>query len=173
MIASRAIRSCLFSFCFLAMGTMGMAGTSMAGPLETAFLDALSGNWVGNGRAATSQGETPINCDVNSDLRGPRLSLRADCSSQGQSGAIGMSLYFSDMSRQFHGQLLSPLRYISGGLIGTMSRGDLFLRLAADDGSEGRILFVEEGPNQVRLLVTTIVEGSNITVLDLPLVRAN
>lgn len=170
MIASRAIRSCLIGMALLATG---MAGTSMAGPTENAFLAALSGNWIGNGRAATSRGETPINCDVNGNIRGQRLSMRADCSSQGQSGSIGMSLYHSDMSRQFHGQLLSPLRYISGGLIGTMSRGDLFLRLAAEDGSEGRLLFVEEGPDQVRLLVTTIVEGSNITVLDLPLVRSN
>lgn len=170
MIASRAICSCLIGMGLLATG---MAGTSMAGPAENAFLAALSGNWIGNGRAATSRGETPINCDVNGNIRGQRLSMRADCSSQGQSGSIGMSLYHSDMSRQFHGQLLSPLRYISGGLIGTMSRGDLFLRLAAEDGSEGRLLFVEEGPDQVRLLVTTIVEGSNITVLDLPLVRSN
>lgn len=168
MTISRAIRSC-----FLALGLLvtGMASACVAGPAENAFLTALSGSWIGNGRAATSQGETPINCDVNGNLRGQRLSIRADCSSQGQSGSIGMSLYHSDMSRQFHGQLLSPLRYISGGLIGTLSRGDLFLRLSADDGSEGRLLFVEEGPNRIRLLVTTIVEGSNITVLDLPLVR--
>lgn len=170
MTVSRTIRSVLLSLCLLALG---MAGTSVAGPAETAFLTGLSGNWIGNGRAATSQGETPINCDVQGQLRGQRLSLRADCSSQGQSGSIGMSLYHSEMSRQFHGQLLSPLSYISGGLNGTMSRGDVFLRLAADDGSEGRLLFVEEGPNQVRLLVTTVVEGSSITVLDLPLVRAN
>lgn len=170
MISSRTICSCLFSLGFFAAS---MTGPSIAGPAESAFLHALSGNWIGNGRAATSQGETPINCDVNGQLRGEQLSLRADCSSQGQSGAIGMSLYFSDMSRQFHGQLLSPLRYISGGLNGTMSRGDVFLRLAADDGSQGRLLFVEEGINQVRLLVTTVVEGSNITVLDLPLVRAH
>lgn len=169
MTVFRAIRSCLFSLGLLATG---MGGTGMAGPAETAFLNALSGDWIGNGRAATSQGETPINCNVNGRMRGERLSLRADCNSQGQNGSIGMSLYHSEMSRQFHGQLLSPLRYISGGLNGTMSRGDVFLRLAADDGSEGRLLFVEEGPNQIRLLVTTIVEGSNITVLDLPLVRA-
>lgn len=171
MIANRIIRSCLFSLTMLATGMA--AGTGVAGPTETAFLNALSGAWIGNGRAATSQGETTINCDVRGNMRGQSLSLRADCDSQGRSGSIGMSLYHSDMSRQFHGQLLSPLRYISGGLIGSMSRGDVFLRLAADDGSEGRLLFVEEGPNQIRLLVTTIVEGSNITVLDLPLVRAH
>lgn len=171
MITYPVIRSCLFSLTMLA--TAMAANAALAGPAETAFLNALSGDWIGNGRAATSQGEAVINCDVRGNMRGQSLSLRADCRSQGQSGSIGMSLYHSDMSRQFHGQLLSPLRYISGGLIGNMSRGDVFLRLAADDGSEGRLLFVEEGPNQIRLLVTTIVEGSNITVLDLPLVRAN
>lgn len=170
MITSRAIRSCLLSVAVLATS---MVSSSFAGPAETAFLNALSGDWIGNGRAATSQGEAVINCNVNGRMRGQTLSLRADCNSQGQGGSIGMSLYHSDMSRQFHGQLLSPLRYISGGLNGTMSRGDLFLRLAADDGSQGRLLFVEEGANQFRLLVTTVVEGSNITVLDLPLVRAN
>jgi hypothetical protein len=55
----------------------------------------------------------------------------------------------------------------------TRARGDLFLRLSADDGSQGRLLLVAQGSNQVRLLVTTIVNGSNITVFDLPLARTS
>ncbi|MFK7793072.1 MAG: hypothetical protein AB8B88_10440 [Devosiaceae bacterium] len=149
-----------------------LASPSFAGPNETQFLQSLSGQWLGQGRAATSQGETPVQCSVDSRLsNGGRLSLRANCEAQGRSGNIGMSLYFSDMTRQFHGELSSPLNYISGGLNGRLSRGDLFLRLSADDGSEGRLLLVAEG-QQLRLLVTTVVDGASITVFDLPLSRA-
>lgn len=144
-----------------------------AGVAEVSFLQALEGQWTGQGRTATAQGEAPVLCQVEGRMRSAvRVSLRAACSSQGQSGTIGMSLYFSDMSRQFHGELTSPVRYISGSLVGELARGDLFLRLAADDGSEGRLLLVAEGPDRVRLLVTTVVNGANITVFDLPLVRS-
>ncbi len=144
----------------------------MAGPAETQFLQALEGRWSGQGRAATSDGEAPVLCDVEGRLRnGGQISFRADCRAQGQSGTISMSLYFSDMSRQFHGELSSPLNYISGGLNGRLSRGDLFLRLAANDGSEGRLLLVAQGEGGLRLLVTTVVDGASITVFDLPLTR--
>ena len=147
-------------------------GTGHAGPQEVTFIQALEGRWSGQGRAATTEGETPVLCDVQGRLHGTaRISLRADCRTQGQSGTIGLSLYFSDMTQQFHGEISSPLNYISGDLNGRLSRGDLFLRLAAEDGSEGRLLLVAEGAQDVRLLVTTIVNGANITVLDLPLVR--
>ncbi|MFN3169676.1 MAG: hypothetical protein ACE37E_03185 [Hyphomicrobiales bacterium] len=148
-------------------------GPGYAGPAEVSFLQTLEGRWTGQGRAATTQGETPVLCEVESQMQAAaRISLRANCRTQGQSGNIGMSLYFSDMTQQFHGELTSPLNYISGGLNGRLSRGDLFLRLSADDGSEGRLLLVAQGSNQVRLLVTTIVDGANITVFDLPLARA-
>ena len=153
-------------------GALAVPGSAMAQSAETGFLQALAGTWSGEGRAATTQGEVPVRCDVESFLRsGARLSLRADCRSQNQSGTIGMSLYFNDMTQQFHGELSSPLNYISGGLNGRLARGDLFLRLAAEDGSEGRLLLVAEGPGQVRLLVTTIVNGANVTVFDLPLTK--
>ena len=148
-------------------GTLGYAG-----PTEVSFLQALEGRWSGQGRAATADGETPVVCNVHGQLRGAaRITLRADCETQGQSGVIAVSLYFSDMTQQFHGELSSPLDYISGGLNGRLARGDLFLRLSADDGSEGRLLLVAEGPSRVRLLVTTVVNGANITVFDLPLAR--
>lgn len=140
---------------------------------QTSYLANLSGQWSGQGRAATNEGETPVVCSVDSELNGVRLNMTARCETQGRNGRIDMQLYYSDMSRQFHGELSSPLTYISGGLNGRLSRGDLFLRLAADDGSEGRLLFVTEGDQQVRLLVTTIVDGASITVLDLPLSRSN
>ncbi len=151
----------------------GLAGpTAAAGPQEVGFLQTLQGAWSGQGRAATSNGELPVLCDVQGHLRSDtRIALSATCRAQGQSGTIGMNLYFSDMTRQFHGELSSPLSYIRGSLIGRLSRGDLFLRLAAADGSEGRLLFVAQGSNQVRLLVTTIVNGANVTVFDLPLAR--
>lgn len=149
------------------------AGTpSYAGPTEVSFLQALEGQWSGQGRAATSDGETPVLCEIDSQLRGAaRLSMRANCQAQGRSSTIALSLYFSDMTQQFHGELLSPLNHISGGLNGRLARGDLFLRLSAEDGSEGRLLLVAEGPSRVRLLVTTIVNGANITVFDLPLAK--
>ena len=150
-----------------------LAAPSSAGPAETGFLQSLEGQWLGLGRAATTQGEIPVECEVEGRLAGgSRLSLRARCQTPRQSGTIGMSLYFSDMTQQFHGELTSPLNYISGGLNGRLARGDLFLRLSADDGSEGRLLVVSEGPGQVRLLVTTIVQGANVTVFDLPLARS-
>jgi hypothetical protein len=150
-----------------------IGGQGYAGPHEVSFLQALEGRWSGQGRAATTQGEAPVLCEVEGRLRGTaRISLMADCRTQGQSGTIGMSLYFSDMTQQFHGEITSPVNYISGDLNGRLSRGDLFLRLAADDGSEGRLLLVAQGAHGVRLLVTTIVNGANITVLDLPLARA-
>jgi hypothetical protein len=152
---------------------VGWPGGAQHAQAQSAYLHQLAGQWSGQGRAATSEGETPILCDVDSQLRGETLNLRAACSVQGQSGNLGMQLYFSDMSQQFHGELTSPLNYASGGLHGRLSRGDLFLRLAARDGSEGRLLFVAEGEGQMRLLVTTIYQGSSITVLDLPLVRSN
>ena len=146
--------------------------TSLAGPLEVAFLQSFEGRWIGVGRAATTQGETPVECSIEGRMRGDaRISLQAQCRTQGQSGRIDISLYFNDMTQQFHGELSSPLSHISGGLHGRLSRGDLFLRLAARDGSEGRLLVVAEGPAQLRLLVTTIVDGASITVFDLPLVR--
>lgn len=160
---------------FLAALCVGLwaGGPGYAGPAEVSFLQTLEGRWTGQGRAATTQGETPVLCEVESQMQAAaRISLRANCRTQGQSGNIDMSLYFSDMTQQFHGELTSPLNYISGGLNGRLSRGDLFLRLSADDGSEGRLLVVAEGAHQVRLLVTTIVDGANITVFDLPLARA-
>ncbi|MGD1885544.1 MAG: hypothetical protein ACFB01_00125 [Cohaesibacteraceae bacterium] len=158
---------------WFAAAMMTVALPAHAGVAETGFLQALAGQWVGQGRAATSDGETPVLCEVEGTMRSDiRVSLRASCSAQGQSGTIGLSLYFSEMSRQFHGQITSPVRYISGSLVGELARGDLFLRLAADDGSEGRLLFVTEGQGRVRLLVTTVVNGANVTVFDLPLVRS-
>lgn len=166
------IRRCAVVMAALCVG-VGMGGVSAAGPAESQFLQSLEGQWSGQGRAATTQGEIAVVCDVLGQLHSAaRISLRADCRTQSRSGRIGMSLYFSDMSQQFHGELTSPLNYISGGLNGRLSRGDLFLRLSADDGSEGRLLVVAQGGNQVRLLVTTIVNGANITVFDLPLSRA-
>lgn len=148
-------------------GSVGVAGTN-----EVVFLQLLEGRWAGQGRAATTQGEIAVLCDVQGELHSAaRISLNANCRTSNQSGRIGMSLYFSDMTQQFHGELSSPLNYISGGLSGRLSRGDLFLRLSADDGSEGRLLLVAQGTNEVRLLVTTIVNGANITVFDLPLAR--
>ncbi|MEM6712097.1 MAG: hypothetical protein AAF590_07420 [Pseudomonadota bacterium] len=158
-------------FSVFAVGAMTVSPLS-AGPVEQGFLQSLEGEWLGLGRAATTQGEVPVECLVESRLtQSSRLSLRAQCQTSSQSGSIGMSLYFSDMTQQFHGELTSPLSYISGGLNGRLARGDLFLRLSADNGSEGRLLMVAEGPDQVRLLVTTIVEGASITVFDLPLAR--
>ena len=138
---------------------------------QSAYLNQLAGAWIGQGRAASSNGETPITCDVEGALVRARLTLTANCATQGQSGTLGMVLYYSDMSRQFHGELQGPLNYLRGDLNGRLDRGDLFLRLAAEDGSQGRLLLVEEGGDRYRLLVTTIVEGASITVLDLPLQR--
>ena len=155
------------------LACLPVGSISHAGSTEVGFLQSMAGRWSGQGRAATAQGETPVLCDVEGEFHGAaRLSLRAACRTQGQSGIIGMSLYFSDMTQQFHGELSSPVNYISGGLIGQLSRGDLFLRLSANDGSEGRLLLVAQGPHQMRLLVTTIHNGANITVFDLPLARA-
>jgi hypothetical protein len=150
------------------------SGAGVAGTNEVVFLQLLEGQWAGQGRAATTQGEIAVLCDVQGELHSAaRISLNANCRTPNQTGRIGMSLYFSDMTQQFHGELSSPLNYISGGLNGRLSRGDLFLRLSADDGSQGRLLLVAQGSNQVRLLVTTIVNGANITVFDLPLARTS
>ena len=139
---------------------------------QTDYLQNLQGIWDGQGRAASSNGEMPIRCAVEGAMQSAQLTLTANCATQGQSGTLGMVLYFSDMSRQFHGQMTGPLVYLRGALNGRLDRGDLFLRLAAEDGSEGRLLLVAEGPDSYRLLVTTIVEGASVTVLDLPLQRS-
>lgn len=143
-----------------------------AGPAEQQFLLELQGRWAGEGRAATTQGEAPVACEVESRLRSAsRISLSADCHAQGQSGRINLVLSFSNRTQQFHGELTSPLNYASGGVVGRLSRGDLFLRLSASDGSEGGLLLVGQGDQGMRLLVTTIVDGASITIFDLPLTR--
>ena len=169
------MKSLLFAVCSSLLAVLAPVPTpAIAGPAEIQFLQALEGRWSGQGRAATTQGEAPVSCEVEGRLRnGVRMAFRADCRTQGQSGTISMSLYFSDMSRQFHGELSSPVNYISGSLNGHLSRGDLFLRLAASDGSEGRLLLVASGDQGMRLLVTTIVDGASITVFDLPLTRVS
>lgn len=155
-----------------ALVTVGFNAISAAPSLaQAAYLNSLVGSWSGVGRAASTDGEVPIECSVNSRLSGPNVRMRARCATSAQSGNLEMSLYYSDMSRRFHGRLASPLNYMRGSLQGTLDRGDLFLRLSADDGGTGRLVFVSEGEGRVRLLVTTIVNGNGVTVLDLPLTR--
>ncbi|MBV6657114.1 MAG: hypothetical protein KI785_05030 [Devosiaceae bacterium] len=150
---------------------LGLTLVPLGAGAQTDYLTGLEGNWNGTGRAATNAGEAAIACNIESNVRRGRLTLQAGCNSQGQSGRIGMQLYYSEMTRQFHGELSSPLNYIRGQLVGRLDRGDLFLRLDAEDGSQGRLLLVDEGEGRIRLLVTTVVDGANITILDLPLAK--
>ncbi|MEM6383901.1 MAG: hypothetical protein AAF739_14610 [Pseudomonadota bacterium] len=131
----------------------------------------MVGQWVGEGRAATSSGEAPVRCDVESKIVAGRLSMSADCSTQGQSATIAMLLSYNEASQRFTGEMLAPLNYMRGQLYGQIDRGDIFLRLSARDGSVGQIVVVGVGGDQLRLLVTTIVDGRSVTVLDLPLSR--
>ncbi|MEM1287311.1 MAG: hypothetical protein AAGH60_03060 [Pseudomonadota bacterium] len=160
-------RTCAFAVFATIFCVLGPTGAFA----QSAYLNNLVGSWSGQGRAAGTGGEIPISCDVTSQFSGPTVEMMARCQTPSQSGNLAMSLYYSDMSRSFHGKLSSPLRYMRGPLHGRLDRGDLFLRLSAEDGGSGRLVFVSEGEGRIRLLVTTMVNGTGVTVLDLPLQR--